>query len=228
MEEFLVFIKEQSIWIYLSLGLAGLIYLRLTINRLQEYRRAFFNIEREQAREELVRAAIMSGLTLAGIAATFLISYLKIPMLPILINPTAVPTVSLLTPMSESEIGAATPMANVTPISNDEFDNIGCQNPDATILFPEDGSSISGVIEVRGTANISNFAFYKFEFMPVTPGAVWRAVSAGTGPIVEATLGTWDTSLVDPGEYAFRLVVTDTEGNAPFPCVIRIKVLPSE
>jgi hypothetical protein len=49
----------------------------------------------------------------------------------------------------------------------------------------------------------------------------------GTAPIQQGDLGTWDTRLVVPGEYALRLVVTDTVGNAPQPCVILVRVLPS-
>jgi hypothetical protein len=89
------------------------------------------------------------------------------------------------------------------------------------------------LVTVAGTANIQNFAFYKYEYIPVSAGvpvagAVWRAISAGTDPKVDEELGIWDTSIVTPGDYAFRLVVTDTAGNAPLPCVLTVRVLPSE
>ncbi len=43
---------------------------------------------------------------------------------------------------------------------------------------------------------------------------------------MDSDLGFWDTTLVNPGDYGFRLVVTDTAGNAPLPCVRRVRVLP--
>ncbi len=98
--------------------------------------------------------------------------------------------------------------------------------------FPEDGSQLTGTVTIEGTATILNFAFYKYEYIELAagspaPGAVWRAISAGTIPKDDDDLGLWDTTLVIPGDYAFRLVVTDTAGNAPMPCVRRIRVLPS-
>jgi hypothetical protein len=86
-------------------------------------------------------------------------------------------------------------------------------------------------VSVQGTADIPNFAFYKYEYIELAaglpaPGAVWRAISAGTEPKTDEELGAWDTTLVIPGDYAFRLVVTDTAGNAPLPCVQRVRVLP--
>ncbi len=41
---------------------------------------------------------------------------------------------------------------------------------------------------------------------------------------MDDTLGAWDTRLIEPGAYLFRLVVTDTSGNAPYPCVIEVEV----
>ena len=111
---------------------------------------------------------------------------------------------------------------------------VGCLNPDATLTSPQDGESISGTVKILGTANIQNFAFYKVEYRSLTPDSSWLTVSAGTVPVCEGKceiseeLGSWDTSLVSPGEYGFRLVVTDTEGNAPLPCEIQVRVLPTQ
>jgi hypothetical protein len=111
------------------------------------------------------------------------------------------------------------------------LDSSGCLNPSATLTFPTNGSDLAGVVTVEGTADIANFAFYKYEYIELAggspaPGAVWRAISAWNTPVVDGELGPWDTTLVIPGEYAFRLVVTDTAGNAPLPCVQRVRVLP--
>jgi hypothetical protein len=116
-----------------------------------------------------------------------------------------------------------------SPLPQSTADASGCANPEATITLPENGATLTGVVEVEGTADIANFAFYKFEFRPAAQtSSVWQAIAAGTEPVTEAVLGTWDTSLVPSGDYAFRLVVTDTAGNAPLPCVIQVRVIPSE
>jgi hypothetical protein len=112
-----------------------------------------------------------------------------------------------------------------TPLPVTEIDSAGCANPLATILTPATGESLTGAVEITGTADVADFAFYKYEYISLTPGAVWRAIGAGTLPTHDGLLGTWDTTLVLPGEYALRLVVTDTAGNAPQPCVILVRVM---
>ena len=137
---------------------------------------------------------------------------------------TPLPTVSLIggTP----QVSAPSPTEAATPLPQAEFGGLGCENPEATILEPEDGDTVSGLVELVGTANIANFAFYKFEIRPLGAATGWRPVGADTQPVVEDTLGVWDTSLLPAGDYALRLVVTDTQGNAPMPCVIRVRVVP--
>jgi hypothetical protein len=136
--------------------------------------------------------------------------------------------VSLLTtdspPSLESEDFVA---ASALPLGTPN--GSGCANPSATISSPQNGDTLTGAIEVQGTADIPNFAFYKFEFRAAgNTEEVWQAISAGTEPIEQDVLGSWDTSLVPAGDYDFRLVVTDTAGNAPLPCEIQVRVVPSE
>jgi hypothetical protein len=129
-------------------------------------------------------------------------------------------------PTSTFVLPEAEALVTSTPLPVTEVDSAGCANPSATILTPATGESLTGAVEITGTADISNFAFYKYEYISLTPGSVWRAIGAGTLPTQDDVLGTWDTTLVLPGEYALRLVVTDTAGNAPQPCVIQVQVLP--
>lgn len=233
MEETLVLLEENQIWIYSILVLTGLIYLRLSISRWNALQRTFFGLERERARGKLIRSVTMFGLVLAGMIAVFALTTFAGPAIPISSRPTVMPTVSLLrTPdvegSSAEEVNLATPMEDANQTA------LGCTNSDATLRFPEDGDSLSGRIEVLGVANISGFAFYKLEIRSVTAENEWRAIAAGTtavcGPACEDEfiLGSWDTSLITPGEYEFRLVVMDTVGNAPLPCTINVRVLPVE
>jgi hypothetical protein len=227
MEEALLFVEQYQAWLYVLLVLAGLIYLRQTLRGLGELRRALFGLERERALEKVTRSGAMLGLSLALLVAVFVVATYVGPAVPASARPTPVPTVSLLSvptfpaPTGEGAFATATPLPAVS------VDTSGCQNPQATITSPKDGDSISGTVDITGTADIPNFAFYKFEYISLTPGSVWRAIQAGTESKRDESLGPWDTSLVLPGDYALRLVVSDTNGNAPMPCVIRIRVLPS-
>lgn len=227
MHEALLFLDTFQAWVYLLLGLAGLAYLRLAVRWLGAYRSSIFALERERARARLIHAGVLLGAVCALGAANFLITTFAVPAVPASARPTAIPTISLLnTPTLSSVSSGAETLNTSTPSPVVVLDPSGCQNPQATITAPLDGDAITGVVDFLGTARISNFAFYKLEYIRLMPGSVWRAVSAGTTPIVEDRLGSWDTSLVLPGDYGFRLVVTDSAGNAPLPCAIRLQVRP--
>jgi hypothetical protein len=225
MGEALLFLEEYQGWIYLVLGLAALAYLRWTWRWYRSRRETIFSLEREQATERLTRSATLLGLALALMAATFIATTVLGPSMPASERPTPLPTMSLL-PTATFVLPAAEALVTSTPLPVTEVDSAGCANPLATILTPATGESLTGAVEITGTADISNFAFYKYEYISLTPGSVWRAIGAGTRPWQDDVLGTWDTTLVLPGEYALRLVVTDTAGNAPQPCVIQVRVLP--
>jgi hypothetical protein len=225
MADALLFLEEYQGWLYLILGLAALVYLRMTWRWYRSRRETIFSLEREQATERLTRSATLLGLALALMAATFIATTVLGPSIPESERPTALPTMSLL-PTATFVQTEAEALVTSTPLPVTEVDSAGCANPLATILTPTSGESLAGAVEITGTANIPDFAFYKYEYISLTPGSVWRAIGAGTRPKKEDLLGTWDTTLVLPGEYALRLVVTDTAGNAPQPCIIQVRVLP--
>jgi hypothetical protein len=229
MEEALLLIQAYQTWIYVILGLAFLIYARIAFRQWRVLEVAEFGLERERARRGATRAAGMLAWILIVAVLTFLTATFLSPAVPAANRPTPLPTVSLLatpvTPAPEFAGPAATGLPEMS------LDPTGCGNPLATLTNPAQDTELRGTVTIEGTANIANFAFYKYEYIALAaggpaPGAVWRAISAGTDPIVEGELGAWDTTLVTPGDYAFRLVVTDTAGNAPMPCVVRIRVLP--
>ena len=227
MAEILSFLESYQTWIYIVLGAGALIYVRSTLKQAQEFRSARFGLEQEQAMDKLRRSALMLIFLAASGIGVFIAANFVGPSLPFSARPTAVPTVSLLatdpvTPVSSEDFVAATSLPAVTP------DGSGCANPNATITTPENGATLSGVVEIEGTADIENFAFYKFEFRPAGSDQVWQAISAGTETVRQGVLGSWDTSLVPASDYDFRLVVTDTTGNAPLPCQIQVRVVPSE
>lgn len=219
MEEALLLIASLQGWIYVLLLLTGLVYLRLALKWQGEVRSSQYGLERERAGSKRSRAAGMLILILAAAAATFVISTFLVPQFPASPQATAIPTISLL---EQEAIQGLTVEPQVTP------NGAGCLNESATISSPISGEEIRGLVEVRGTADIPNFAFYKIEIRPAEPSSVWQVITAGTETLSDEVLGMWDTSLVENGVYLLQLVVTDTAGNAPLPCAIEIVVLPEE
>lgn len=229
MDQALLLLQAYQTWVYLLLAAGFVLSLRLALGWWRAERSAEFGLERERARRGLTRAAVL-GAWFGSIALmTFILTTFVTPTVPAGSRPTPLPTVSLLATPATPPADSSGPAATALPEA--ALDSTGCLNSLATLTFPEEGSQLTGTVTIEGTAAIVNFAFYKYEYIELAagspaPGAVWRAISAGTSVVSDGELGLWDTTLVTPGDYAFRLVVTDTAGNAPLPCVRRIRVLP--
>lgn len=84
----------------------------------------------------------------------------------------------------------------------------------AKITSPEANSQIAGLVRVAGTATVNNFQFYKLEFGSGTAPSAFSVIGPlMTAPVVDDTLGSWDTSKVPDGQYALKLTVVDKTGN---------------
>lgn len=100
-----------------------------------------------------------------------------------------------------------------------------CTGAGTQITFPSNGELVSGVVELRGTASLPDFAFYKFEIQ--WPGSEeWITLQSFDAPVAGGILGYWDTTPFEPGTYRFRLVVVDSTYNYPEPCAITVIVEP--
>jgi hypothetical protein len=86
---------------------------------------------------------------------------------------------------------------------------------------------VQGNVPVRGTANISNFQYYKVE---VGPGGnpkdhEWTVVGQlHRSPVLNGVLATFNSAAYPSGTYTLRLVVVDQTGNYPEPCRVTITV----
>lgn len=225
MEESLALIDRYQTWLYLLLGLAAFFYARQLWNAYQDLKIALFGLEREQAVGRLRRAATLLSLVVLTASTVFILTTYVTPSLPASV-PTPLPTISLLTTPAELTAPASTPAAS-TQLPASALDSSGCLNPQATISEPQPNATLSGVVVVRGTAAIANFGFFKLEYRDLNEQGAWRAILAHEATVTDGDLGPWDTSLVLPGDYALRLVVVDTAGNAPMPCVIPVRIVPA-
>ncbi len=232
MEEVLLFIEANQRWIFLLLGLLGLVYFGSVLRAYNTFRASIYGLERERSLSKLRRSGGMLALAATGIIVVFILTTFASPALPASLRPTPIPTVSLLAPPISGQGEEGTVVSTATPIDPASIDGIGCANLNSTITSPESGGRVQGDVHFLGTANIPGFAFYKLEYHDLKPSSTWLAISASNRPVCEQEcdetekLGTWDTSLVRPGQYAVQLVVTDTLGNAPFPCQIRLQIVP--
>lgn len=218
MTDAVLLIAKYQGWIYALLGAGGLILIYHLAQARQRLHQTLFGLEKEAALQRQNRALVMLILLLALAISTAVINRYIVPNIGQL----------LATPTPENAATAAPSPSPIRPRGTPGplvVDSSGCQNPAATLTEPKPKTQIAGSFEVRGTANIENFAFYTFEISgPNTQGA-WVSLSVGNTPVVNGTLGTFDSSAYEPGEYAFRLVVKDSAGNFPLPCVVTVTLV---
>ena len=87
----------------------------------------------------------------------------------------------------------------------------------ATIADPQPGQALRGVVLIRGTAQQPAFDHYEvsFSYEP-NPTADWFAIeAAGSSPVQNGQLASWDTTQIADGAYQLRLRVFSSDGGAP-------------
>ena len=229
MEEALRFFRTYEMWMYVILALAGLVYVRKFILAWEELRRAAFGLERESAQASLNQSAGMMVLLFMMAVAVFVLVSFVAPSFPAS-NPLLTPTMDLLASPTTTLAGEGTELVSASPTVGELsltptiiVVGEGCVPGQIMLSEPVDGTEINGVIVVKGTANIQNFGFYKYEL--ARPGeTAWLTIQAGRDIIQDGDLGQWDTRTLAPGDYMLRLVVTDNQGESLEPCVIRVRV----
>jgi serine/threonine protein kinase len=102
-----------------------------------------------------------------------------------------------------------------------------CPHVDARITSPGVNAVLKGVVQIRGTANICDFQFYKVEFGASDKPWTWVVIGDDVvrKRVVDDVLVTWDTSKVQPGVYTLQLTVVDITGNYPSPCRVKVSVV---
>jgi hypothetical protein len=84
---------------------------------------------------------------------------------------------------------------------------------DLRIDSPATGSTVSGTVEILGTAAIAGMARYRVEFAyDPNPTATWFLIAENTAPVQNGILAVWDTARVSQGVYALRVAVVLPDG----------------
>lgn len=256
MTSILVWLTQYALAIYLVCLVGAIAYGSAALAARRRLSAAQFSLEREMGQQQVTRAWLMTALFLALGGIVFLASAFVTPSLPtpnagtpvsgvgLTPMPTATPTASpTVTPTvaitltatapitgdvaatPEGPTPTPTPTPEATPLPPDAYQP-DCPSPNAQVVGPVAGATIWGQIEVRGTAAINSFAYYKFEV--VFPGSdAPNFVAQYDTPIESGVLGIWDVSdpgLYPPGgPYRFRLVVVDIYGNTAT-CIVPLNI----
>lgn len=216
------FIRSAPL-IFVLLILGALFGIRGVTQARKEMHAAAYGLEREIAQHHARQAA--STLVLVGFLAfaEFVLVVFLVPNLPAL-SQISTPTMNpLLTPISTLPLQFMETLGAVTPAYTPTLQATGCIPGQIDITSPTPGAQIQGNVTLKGTANIPNFGFYKYEFAPIGSNT-WATILADRKPIQDGDLGAWDTSAIPTGDYQLRLVVTDNQGNELPACVIPVRI----
>jgi hypothetical protein len=116
----------------------------------------------------------------------------------------------------------AQPIPVFPPVAPErDLNREGCTFPGAIIGAPLPGEIVSGVIDVIGTASMSNFAYYRVEVRP-DAAPTFDLYERGETPVIGGTLAELNTDLYGDGLHWLRLTVVQPNGEFPTRCVVPV------
>jgi hypothetical protein len=210
----LTFIRDyEYVWYYL-LGLLSLWCISRIILAQFRSSKTHFDLERELFQGQTTSAAVRFLLSMLAIGGIYLAVHVIMPAAESYEK----------TRLAELAAHLPTPTITPTPFTLNGVDIGGCDNPDATILRPKPGETVRGLVTVRLTADIPNFAFYVLELGRPDEPDVWSKIHAANSPARNEEF-VWNSAKVLPGVYNLRLKVYAQDESFPPPCVIPIQIL---
>ncbi len=123
-------------------------------------------------------------------------------------TPTVTPTAITATPPATASAQTALPQ---------------CANLSAQIKIPLMDSTVSGLIEIRGTAARPNMTYWKLEYRTDASLSFTQLYRSET-PISDTVLSLWSTKTVANGVYWLQLTAVDNTGNFGTPCLVRVNI----
>ncbi len=206
--------------IYIVLAIGALFAFRRMLRSWQEWRDSVYGLEREFALRRLVQASGLALLIVVLVFSEFFIATFIAPSLPAS-DIRVTPTLDLLVTPAGTLSADTTALAVTQPVPNGMT---GCVKDKIMITSPEPSANVSGTISIKGTADVPNFGFYKYE-VSAMGSQNWATIAASRKPVKNDELGKWNTAAVTNGDYFLRLVITDNVGTSLDPCVIAVRVL---
>src|SRR6266487_5191514 len=206
--------------IYIALAIGGLFAFRRMWRSWREWRDSVYGLEREFALRRLGQATAVALLILGALFAEFFIATFIAPSLPAS-DILATPTLNLLVTPVGTLAPDTTASAVTQPVPNGMS---GCVPDKVMITSPKSGDPVNGTIKITGTADVPNFAFYKYEVTSMGTQN-WATIAAKEKAVKNDELGEWNTLPFTNGDYFLRLVIIDNVGTSLEPCVIAVRVL---
>jgi len=206
--------------IYIVLAIGALFAFRRMWRSWREWHDSVYGLEREFALRRLVQASGLAMLIVALVFAEFFIATFIAPSLPAS-DIMSTPTLNLLVTPVGTISPDTTALAVTQPVPSGMS---GCIQDKIMITSPAPSDNVSGTISIKGTADVPNFGFYKYEVAQMG-SQNWATIAANRNPVKNDELGKWNTAAVTNGDYFLRLVITDNVGGSLEPCVIAVRVL---
>lgn len=230
-------LKAAEIWIYIILSICAIFPLRKLILSIQEYRGSLFGMEKDNARAKLFQSvSLLVVLSVMAIGEFVFVTFAGgiVPSLALLPTPT-LNIQATITPASEGQNGISpviTPPADTAQATTTGINPVGdaggspgggCIPGKVEWTDPKPGTELKGNVELKGTVNITDFGFYKYEYSQ--DNTHWITIQAGTTVVTNGLIGNWETSLLTSGDYSVRLIVSNNKNEELAPCLLQVKVI---
>jgi hypothetical protein len=241
-------IDQYIFWIYVILFFFILFYLRSYLLAHSDRVNTVFSIEKEVAAHREGRAMSAIGVVLAGAAILTAIKFYIVPTMDLeqLVEPTPTRVMQIQIPPREEATTTPTPAETAEPMATprprpttapetlsmptitptpEAAPPAQCPDANVRITSPGMGTTVSGSVDVMGTANHPSFQFYKVEFSQGEEPSSWHVVhDIQRTPVIGGKLISFDSRSVPNGVYWLQLTVVDATGNFAPPCRVRIMV----
>jgi hypothetical protein len=232
-------IDNFAIWIYIACALTILVYLRVIYLAKKERGASLFTIEKEVATGKAYRASFtIVGLLVIISLVAFVDLYLA-PTLSVAVGsgtpsgPVVLPT-STSTPLAPTPTVTPTrgplvrPTPPWTPTPEESPTPVvapaSCPDPMSRITSPGANQTVDGLVEIRGTAQASDFQFYKVEFSFGQGGSEFHVIGdLQYTPVEDGVLVLWNTGEL-AGPVTVRLTVVTADGNFLPQCEVPVIV----
>lgn len=235
MEELLPFLQKFEIYIYIILGFVAFFPLQRLISAWRLWQGSVFGLEREIAQHRFTAALTMLLLLALFIFIEFVIVSFVVPSYPQMASfPTATldvlatPTVTLPVPaeaVTVAPTGESSPAGgNIGAATTEQVVENNCTPGQIEWISPKSGDEINTNIMLKGTVNVPNLGFYKYEYAKQGED-LWNTIAGGNQPKVEGEIGFWYIDQLTDGDYLLRLVVNDNQNNLFPACVIPIRIV---
>lgn len=218
--------------VYVLLGVGILVYLRMLVIGVHEWQKSVFGLERSLAQRRLISASTGLILLFLLLVGEFLLVTLiepRMPSQPVESQLTINPLMETATPLEPDEDNVQMPTADTNIEEAIERGDLffECVEDRVEIIYPADGDTISGSVEIIGSVNVDNFGSYKYEYSP-SGNINWVTIAAGNQLKLDESIGFWYTSALNPGRYLLRLVPLDNAGEELTACIVVVEVVSEE